>query len=165
MKNILIITASNGHNLKLAKSFEEKYSELDAKSEILDLVELDLPLYSPKAEQEQGVPKKLTSWLEKVESADALVFCAPEYNGGVPPTLTNFIAWTSRADKDWRKFFNAKTAAIASFSGSGGVNVLNSMRVQLSYIGCNVIGRHIMTHMKMPLKPEDLDAVARLSFE
>lgn len=163
MKNILIITASNGHNLKLAKNFEEQYKALDANAKIVDLVDLDLPLYSPKNEQELGVPNKLMPILEEVHSADALVFCTPEYNGGVPPTLTNFIAWTSRADKDWRKFFNGKTAAIASFSGSGGVNVLNSMRVQLSYIGCNVIGRHIMTHMKMPLKSEDLEAVARLS--
>jgi chromate reductase len=163
MKNILIITASNGHNLKLAKSFKDKYQELDAKAAIIDLVDLDLPLYSPKTEQELGVPAKLAPILDQVDAADGLVFCAPEYNGGVPPTLTNFIAWTSRADKDWRKFFNGKTAVIASFSGSGGINVLNSMRVQLSYIGCNVVGRHIQTHMKQPLKPEDLDALARLS--
>lgn len=163
MKNVLIITASNGHNLKLAQNFEKQYRTLDANAKIVDLVDLNLPLYSPKNEQELGFPDKLMPILEEVHSAHALVFCAPEYNGGVPPTLTNFIAWTSRADKDWRKFFNGKTAAIASFSGSGGVNVLNSMRVQLSYIGCNVIGRHILTHMKMPLRSEDLEAVARLS--
>jgi len=164
MKNVVIITASNGHNLKLAKQFVSKYQELDAQSEIIDLVDVDLPLYSPKAEG-QGVPSTLEAYLDKIDKADALVVIAPEYNGGVPPTLTNFIAWTSRSSEDWRKYFNGKTTAIASFSGSGGINVLNSMRIQLSYLGANVVGRHIQTHYKRELEAEELDAVARLSLK
>ena len=50
MKNVLIITASNGQNLKLAKDFQKEYEQLDASAEILDLVDLDLPLYSPAAD-------------------------------------------------------------------------------------------------------------------
>lgn len=162
MKNVLIIIASNGQNLKLAESFQAQYKELDAKAEILDLVELDLPLYSPAAEG-KGIPSQLTGVLEKLENADALAVIAPEYNGGVPPTLTNFIAWTSRSANDWRKYFNGKQTAIASFSGSGGVNVLNSMRIQLSYVGANVVGRHVQATFSSEAKAEDIEAVARLS--
>lgn len=162
MKKVLIIAASNGHNLKLANTFKEKYGELEAQAEVVDLAALDLPLYSPLAEG-NGIPEQLNSLLEKLEAADALTVIAPEYNGGVPPTLTNFIAWTSRSSDDWRKYFNGKSTSIASFSGSGGVNVLNSMRVQLSYLGANVVGRHVQAHFKKEANPEDIDAVARLS--
>lgn len=164
MKKVVIIAASNGHNLKLAKNFQDKYGELEAEAEIVDLAALDLPLYSPIAE-EKGIPENLDGLLTKLEAADALAVIAPEYNGGVPPTLTNFIAWTSRSSKDWRKYFNGKSTAIASFSGSGGVNVLNSMRVQLSYLGANVVGRHVQAHFSKEVNPEDIDAVARLSLK
>ena len=164
MKKVLIIAASNGHNLKLANTFKDKYSELEAQAEVIDLAALELPLYSPVAEG-NGVPSQLNDLLVKLDEADALAVIAPEYNGGVPPTLTNFIAWTSRSSDDWRKYFNGKSTVIASFSGSGGVNVLNSMRVQLSYLGANVVGRHVQAHFKMPVKDEDVDAVARLSLK
>tara|TARA_B100001971_G_scaffold215190_1_gene259710 strand:- start:152138 stop:152632 length:495 start_codon:yes stop_codon:yes gene_type:complete len=162
MKNVLIITASNGQNLKLAKDFQKEYEQLDASAEILDLVDLDLPLYSPAAEG-KGIPSQLEKHLFDLEKADALVVIAPEYNGGVPPTLTNFIAWTSRSSKDWRKYFNGKKTAIASFSGGGGINVLNSMRIQLAYVGANVVGRHVQANFGKELNPEDIPAVARLS--
>ena len=46
--------------------------------------------------------------------AESFVFVSPEYNGGVPPALTNIIAWVSRlGGKDWRKSFNGKAAALA----------------------------------------------------
>ena len=45
------------------------------------------------------------------------VICAPEYNGSIPPILSNFIAWLSISGDDFRNLFNGQPIAIATFSG------------------------------------------------
>lgn len=159
MNKVAIIAASNNNNLKLAKSFESELKSKGVASEIIDLVELDFPLYTPKREEEEGVPNEFQSVFNLLGEANAFVFLAPEYNGGVPPILTNMIAWASRAGKEWRECFNGKPAIVGTHSGGGGVNVLVAMRVQLSYIGLNVLGRQIHTNFNKPLANESLAAV------
>jgi len=48
---------------------------------------------------------------------------------------------------------------MASFSGSGGIQVLISLRTQLSYIGMNVIGRQVRGTFKEEVKSTDIEAV------
>jgi chromate reductase len=160
-KKILIITASSGKNLELAYSFEHKLKELGASASILNLVSLDLPLYTSANEKNFNCQEHLQPWLSQLLSTDSFVFLAPEYNGGIPPLMTNFLAWVSRSSKDWREFFNEKTAAIGTHSGGGGSHVLMALRMQLSYIGLNVLGRQIITHSQKPLDNQSLEAVAR----
>jgi chromate reductase, NAD(P)H dehydrogenase (quinone) len=159
MKQITIITASDNKNLDLAKSFEEALSSAGASPRILNLVDLDMPLYTPKNDKEMGVPKSISDEAGLLKDIDGLVVIAPEYNGGVPPVLTNFLAWVSRSSEDWRESFNNKPAVIATHSGGGGINVLVAMRTQLAYLGVNVIGRQIHTNFSKPLSKESLDAV------
>lgn len=162
MTKILILAASNNKNLELAGHFKEQFNGHQVDSEILDLAALELPLYSPLAEA-RGIPDAVKNLLPRFEKAHGFVFTAPEYNGGVPPVLTNLIAWVSRAGgDDWRKSFNAKPAAIASFSGGGGFQLLMALRMQLSYIGLNVLGRQVQASYRNELNPIDVEAVAKL---
>lgn len=162
MTKVMVITASNGKNLELAKEFEETLKGLDIQSSVLDIVEQNLPLYSP-AEEERGLPDRAKALSEEMKEYDGFVFIAPEYNGGLPPTLTNLIAWISRSGgKDWREVFNSKSAAIASFSGNGGIQALVAMRIQLSYIGLNVIGRQVRGTFQGGVKEGDVLKVANL---
>lgn len=140
MKNITLVAASNGKNLILAQKFEATLKELGAQSQILDLVNLELPLYSPKSSQKGA---ELLAPLQKELQADAFVFIGPEYNGGIPPVMTNFLAWASTSSKEWRLHFNAKKAAIATHSGGDGMFFLTALRLQLSYIGMTVVGRQL----------------------
>ena len=80
---------------------------------------------------------------------DAFVVISPEYNGCIPPTLNNFIAWVSVAADDFRACFGGKAAAIMSFSGTG-TNILPVMRLQLSYMGLNVVGRQLLANYDKP---------------
>ena len=157
MSRIIVITASGAKNLELAGKFQGKLSELGHESETLNLLSLNLPLYSSLAEAEHSPSELLGPWMEKLKHADAMVFLAPEYNGGIPPVLTNFIAWVSRSSKSWRECFNGKCAALGTHSGGGGFHVLSALRLQLSYIGMNVIGRQIMTHSSKPLDESSLE--------
>ena len=139
----MIITGSSGKNLELAQSFKAKFTELNMKSEILDLVGMNLPLYSSAVDSKYSPADLLAPHLDQIKAAVGFVFLAPEYNGGVPPVMTNFIAWVSRSSKIWRESFNTKPAVIGTFSSGGGLSMLTSMRSQLAFIGITVVGRQI----------------------
>jgi chromate reductase, NAD(P)H dehydrogenase (quinone) len=158
-RKIIIITASEVKNMDLAVRFSRCLAELQADTGLINLVELDLPLYSSRTEEKFKGNELLANVIGDISSAHGFVFIAPEYNGSTPPVFNNFIAWLSRSSKDWREFFNGKPAAIATFSGGGGFNVLLAMRTQLSFIGMNVLGRQILTHSNKALDDNSLKLV------
>jgi hypothetical protein len=47
---------------------------------------------------------------------------------------------------DFRSLFNERPIAIASFSGGGCMELLLSMRIQLTHLGALVIGRQLATN-------------------
>jgi chromate reductase len=160
-KNIVIITASEMKNLELANKFKESLANTEAKVSIINLVELDLPLYSSRAETKYKAEDLLAKELPTISAANGFVFIAPEYNGSTPPVFNNFLAWLSRSSKDWRHYLNEKPAVIATFSGGGGFNVLLAMRTQLAFIGMNVLGRQILTHSNKAVDEKALHAVSQ----
>ncbi|RLA62621.1 MAG: NADPH-dependent oxidoreductase [Epsilonproteobacteria bacterium] len=155
--SVSILVSSQGKNLELAKKFLEYFSEKKEKADILDLVALDLPLYS--ALTEGKLPDRVQDLTKKLVNSKAIIFVAPEYNGSVPPVLNNAIAWVSRTGDDWRHAFNGKPAAIATHSGGGGAHVLMAMRHQLSFIGMNVLGRQVLTNYGKELNTDSMAAV------
>src|SRR5690554_1145147 len=101
MSNVIIFAGSNGKNLELAQMFEKQLQKHKVSSQLVDLVSLDLPLYTP-AEEARGIPAKILDEIGVYDSAKGFVFVTPEYNGGVPPAVSNVIAWISRSgDADW----------------------------------------------------------------
>ena len=157
MKKLTIIYASNGLNKKLSNSIREEAEKLKFDTNEISLVDLNLPLYSTEAE-ESGIPDTAKELADNLAKSDCHIFVAPEYNGSIPPTLNNAIAWISRSSKDWRSSFNGKPTLIATHSGGGGAHVLMSMRQQLSYVGANVIGRQLITNFSKPLNLDSLVA-------
>jgi NAD(P)H-dependent FMN reductase len=157
MKKITIFTASNGENLKMANRLAEITQEMGANTEVVDIVALNLPMYTPTLEQDKH-PKDIDQLAAKIKNSDGVVFLAPEYNGLIPPVLNNMIAWISVTTKGWRDAFNGKPALIGTHSGGGGAQVLMAMRMQLSYIGMNVIGRQLVTNSGKELKKESAEA-------
>lgn len=159
MKNILIIVASNNKNMELALEIKKTIELREINTKILDLVEIDLPLYTFDKELKE-IPSVIGEYISLMEEASEVVFVAPEYNGGVPPALTSFIAWVSRfGDENWRRVFNGKKAALATHSGAGGNLMLASLRLQLAYLGMNVIGRQIITTFTKKLSQESVDSI------
>ena len=159
MTKILIITASEVKNLELAQKFQDQLKSLGHEATILQLIDLNLPLYSSITESKYQGKELLGQWYDELITTEGFVFLAPEYNGGLPPMFTNFLAWVSRTSKEWRECFNAKTAAIGTFSGGGGQHVLIAMRMQLSYIGLNVLGRQIIAHSAKPAEDQSIHSI------
>lgn len=160
-KNIVVITASEVKNLELAEHFRGGLEKCGAHVHIINLVELDLPLFNSRNDLKYKGELLLEKQLAHMNSAHGFVFIAPEYNGGTPPVFTNFLAWLSRSSKDWRNSLNSKPGALATYSAGGGFNVLLAMRTQLAFIGMNIIGRQILTHSAKSLDEKSLDAVCQ----
>lgn len=159
--NIVIITASEIKNLELAQKFKQCLLDGHCNAEIINLVELDLPLYSSRNESKYNAQTILERQLPVISAANGFVFIAPEYNGSTPPVFNNFLAWLSRSSKDWRMYLNGKPSIIATYSGGGGHHVLHAMRTQLSFIGMNVLGRQILTHSSKALDEVSLKSVSQ----
>ena len=105
-KDLIIITASCGKNLELSEKFLEKSNELKISSEILDLTTLDIPLFNPRIHGKENIPNEIEALKQKLFKIERWVICAPEYNGSIPPILSNFIAWLSISGDDFRNLFN-----------------------------------------------------------
>jgi NAD(P)H-dependent FMN reductase len=89
------------------------------------------------------------------------LICAPEYNGSIPPVLTSAIAWLSVQGDDFRHLFNGRPIAMASHSGSGGIEVLTALRIQLAHLGAQVVGRQLVANRINPAKDTSIDDLIR----
>ncbi len=161
MSDIVIIAGSSNKNLDHSNQFHKCLEKMNVSSEVINLVSLEIPLYTT-LEESKGIPEKVYELVKQFNQAKGFVFVIPEYNGGVPPVVTSMIAWISRGGgSDWRSSFNDKPVAIATFSGGGGVPALVSLRTQLSYIGMNVLGRQVRATFKEELNMDDLEGVSK----
>jgi NAD(P)H-dependent FMN reductase len=155
--DVLVITASNGENLKLAQRFQTSARSLGQKAELLDLTTLDLPLFTPRAQAAHGIPTAIAPLQTRLSAAPRWVICAPEYNGSIPPCLSNAIAWLSVQGDDFRSLFNGRPIAIATHSGGGGMEALISMRIQLTHLGAEVVGRQLLSNFAKPAQDGSIE--------
>lgn len=155
----VIFVASLNENMTLAKTLSNQFTKLGKKSKIINLVELELPMYDSKKEEKDGIPKNINSLMENMNKAEGYIFVSPEYNFSLPPVLVNFVAWVSRADDNFRKLFTLKPIQLASHSGSGGSDVSNAMRIQFTKLGSIVAPREIITTYQVPLKEESSERI------
>ena len=167
MAKIGILVASSNNNQKLGLKLKELALGQNCEVELMNLVDLRLPLYSTVEEQENGIPESALDLATKILELKAFIIVAPEYNGVMPPVLNNAMAWTSRATKDWRDAFNEKIVALATHSGGGGAKGLQAMRIQFQHLGANILAREILTTYEKPLNEETaiamINTLAKLS--
>ncbi|MGB1226712.1 MAG: NADPH-dependent FMN reductase [Poseidonibacter sp.] len=167
MSKIGILVASSNNNQKLGLKLQELAHSENCEVELINLVDLRLPLYSTIEEEENGIPEVVLDLATKILDLKAFIIVAPEYNGVMPPVLNNAMAWTSRATKDWRDAFNDKIVGLATHSGGGGAKGLQAMRIQFQHLGANILARELLTTYEKPLNEETaigmIQALSRLS--
>jgi chromate reductase len=162
MTDLLVLAASNGENLRLAKRFAAEARHQGHSSEVLDLTAVELPLFTPLAQAAEH-PAALAGLEVQLRGAPRWVICAPEYNGSIPPVLTSAIAWLSVQGSDFRSLFNGRPVVIATHSGGGGHTVLAALRLQLAHLGAVVVGRQLVSTNSNPAKDASIaDLVSRL---
>lgn len=154
MSKIGILVASANNNRKLGDKLKELAESLSCEVELINLVDLDLPLYSTVEEERNGIPETALDLANTILDLKAFIVIAPEYNGVMPPVLNNAMAWTSRSTKDWRDAFNEKVVGLATHSGGGGAKGLQAMRIMFQHLGANILAREILTTYEKQLNED-----------
>ena len=143
-KKILLVSATRGKNYELAQDLKEIIDNTTSiDTAVINLESYGLALYMPgiETETENETASALSA---EFENADGFVFCAPEYNGGLPPILTNAFTWISVTTANWRDGFKDKYAIIATRSAGSGQRFLIAFRSQLEYMGTLVMPKTIV---------------------
>ena len=95
----------------------------DAETEILDLNDYELPLFSVDKEKELGQPQTAADFLAKLGQADAILISFAEHNGSYSAGYKNLFDWCSRINP--KVFQNKPMVLLASSPGArGGASVL-----------------------------------------
>ena len=159
MARFLMITATSGTNYELAEMFSNTAQEKGHETEIIDLSEMDLPMFTMARSKDPEQAPDLSELIQKMTDADAWVVVAPEYNGSYPPTLNNAIAWMSLDWQSFRSMCTGKPVGLGTHSGGGGAHVIMAMRQQFSFIGADVMGRSCQSGRNKEANPETIDAM------
>lgn len=94
-----------------------------AETEIIDLNDYELPLFSQDKEAELGQPELAHAFLNKITDADALIISFAEHNGTYSAAYKNLFDWCSRINP--KVFQNKSMALLATSPGArGGASVL-----------------------------------------
>src|SRR5690606_12737365 len=95
MPHFAIISASvrdNRRSHRTALFFEKYLKENDyGTTEILDLDELDFPLFSGRLKNLEDPGEQVIQFAESIKKADGVLIVTPEYNGGYPASIKNAI--------------------------------------------------------------------------
>ncbi len=101
----------------------------------------DLPHFNPDDDRDP-LPPAVADLRAQIESSDGVLFCAPEYAGGLPGSFKNLLDWLVGGMEIY-----GKPVAWMNVSGKGrGLNVEASLATVLGYVGAVIIEpacRHI----------------------
>ena len=150
-----ILVASLNENVKLANTLKDQLSILGKESNIVNLVELNLALYSSKEEEENGIPSAILDLVQTLDTSRGYIVVAPEYNFTTPAVLANAITWITRVNEDYKTYYNDKVILLATHSGGGGKDLLRDMRNQFTKLGAVVFNLDIHTTYQAPLNKEN----------
>ena len=119
--------------------------------EVLNLHELEIPMYSIDKEKE-GFPQNVKFLYEKIVEAPALIIAVNEYNANVSGFFKNIIDWLSRVE---RKFLHGKKILLMSTSPGkrGGAAALEYCKNQFPRFGGEVV-----ESFSLPLFYENYDS-------
>ena len=109
----------------------------NAETEILDINDYEMPLFSEDREKELGQPDAAKRFFNKIGAADALLISFAEHNGSYTAAYKNLYDWTSRIDP---KVYQGKPMVLLATSpGPGGASsVLATAKTSAPFFGGDV---------------------------
>lgn len=159
-------TRSGSFNKKLVRIAAEFARTAGAEVTVIDLRDLDLPLFDQDFEEAHGLPAGAKTLKSLLRASDGLLIASPEYNSSITGVLKNAIDWASRAETDDEPplaAFRGKAAALlaASPGALGGLRGLVHLRAILGNIGVIVLPDQVT----VPTAHEAFDQTGRLKDE
>jgi chromate reductase, NAD(P)H dehydrogenase (quinone) len=140
MKKIIAFGASSSKtsiNKQLAIYAANQFE--NAKVEVLNLNDYEMPIFSSDKEKETGIPQLAQDFYEKLGTADVIVISFAEHNGAYTSAFKNIFDWTSRINA---KTFQEKPVLLFSTSPGprGGSSVLEIAKGRFPFQGAIVKG-------------------------
>ena len=137
--------SSTSINQTLLQIIQDNFKEYPI--DLLDLRQLDLPIFSVDIERNEGYPEALKELIDQLKQADALLLALPEHNGFPTAFFKNLIDWMSRMDKQF--LGNNPTVLLSTSPGSkGGANALERVAPSFKYWGAEVVGQYSVPFFK-----------------
>jgi chromate reductase, NAD(P)H dehydrogenase (quinone) len=141
-------TRLNSYNRRLARFAAARASAAGAEVTLLELGELDIPLYNADLEA-GGTPQDVLRLKAILTEHPAWIICSPEYNASYTALLKNTIDWASspvKGDPLWSdglKPFSGKVVGLLSASPGalGGLRSLEHLCPLLRNLQCWVAPR------------------------
>jgi chromate reductase len=126
-------------------------SLIDAETEILDLNDYELPLFSVDKEEELGHPELDKAFMSKLASSDAVIISFAEHNGSYSAAYKNLFDWCSRIGP---KVFQDKSLVLLSTSpgARGGASVLAAATSSAPFFS-----GHVRASLSIPSFYENFD--------
>ena len=136
-------TRTQSYNRQLAKAAADLARAAGASVTLLELGDLDIPLYNADLEA-QGTPPDVMKLKEVLDEHPAWIICSPEYNGSYTALLKNTIDWASSPVKghpEWQdgtRSFRGKVVGMLSASPGalGGLRSQSHLGPLLTNLEC-----------------------------
>ena len=96
----------------------------------------DLPAFNPDLDGDPP-PPTVVDLRQAIREADALLFSAPEYAGGLPGSFKNLLDWTVGDDRPGSMY--EKPVGWVNVAARGAPHAHESLRRVLGYVGAQII--------------------------
>ena len=146
-------TRQHSFNRRLARQAAALASAAGAEATLLELGDLDIPLYNADLEA-RGTPADVLRLKQLLWEHPAWAICSPEYNGSYTALLKNTIDWASSpvaGDATWSDGtlpFRGKVVGMLSASNGrlGGLRAQGHLAPLLMNLGCWVAPQAFALH-------------------
>lgn len=127
----------NSINQKLARYAATQIDGADVT--LLDIHNLEMPIYSEEREKESGIPAFAHDFYQAIGEADAVVISFAEYNGSYTSAYKNLFDWASRIDM--KVYQDKPMIMLATSPGAGGAqSVLAAAEASAPFFAADVKG-------------------------
>ena len=100
-------------------------ADAGAKVDLLDLRQLNLPMYDPSSED---VPESVTRFVEAVYAADGMIWSSPLYQGSISGSFKNALDWLILlGDREPPHLTDKVIGLISVAGGTQGLQAINTM--------------------------------------
>lgn len=97
-----------------------------AETVLVDLRQLDLPIYNPDR-QLADYPPAMTWLLDEARAANAFIFCSPTYHGTVSGVVKNALDALDFLIDDTPRYLGGKPVGLLALGGPSAANVITAL--------------------------------------
>lgn len=117
--------AKHSNSLAALRIALEGAAEAGAKTDLLDIRELALPMYDP---ENANPPVSVTKLCEAIHTADGLIWSSPMYHGTISGSFKNGLDWLQLLGKFDPPYLTDKVVGLISTAGGvQGLQAVNTM--------------------------------------